>query len=153
MGKDSKENAEFPSHAGSLMEHLPPNRETPVIPLISDTKRDDMSAIVNGGAQALGCGRVKFSNRGTSYSPLSGDHSQREKHTEFSVDGTEGKEMSSDMAGDLSNDFANTFMIDEEIELEQKKIKNNDFFFPARRYYMHLLLYVHDLYFAFHSIQ
>ena len=61
--------------------------------------------------------------------------------------------MSSDMAGDLSNDFANTFMIDEEIELEQKKIKNNDFFFPARRYYMHLLLYVHDLYFAFHSIQ
>ena len=47
--------------------------------------------------------------------------------------------MSSDMAGDLSNDFTNTFMIDEEIELEQKMI-NNDDFFPTRRYYMHLLL-------------
>ena len=121
MGKDSEENVEFPSHAGSLVEHLPPNRETPVIPLISDTKRDDMSAIVNGGTQALGCGRVKFSNHGTSYSPLSREHSQREEHTEFSVDGTEGREMSSDMAGDLSNDFANTFMIDEEISSKRRQ--------------------------------
>ena len=121
IGKDSEENVEFLSHAGSLVEHLPPNRETPVIPLISDTKRDDMSAIVNGGTQALGCGRVKFSNHGTSYSPLSREHSQREEHTEFSVDGTEGREMSSDMAGDLSNDFANTFMIDEEISSKRRQ--------------------------------
>ncbi|KAK7817698.1 la-related protein 1a [Quercus suber] len=132
VGNNSEENVEFPSHGGSLVEHLPPNRETPVIPLISDTERDNMSAIVNGGTQALGCGRVKFSDRGTSYSPLSRDHSQREEHTEFSVDGPLGREMSSDMAGDLSNDFANTFMLDEEIELEQKTIKNDDLF-SARR--------------------
>ena len=139
VGNNFKENVEFPSHGGSLVEHLPPNRETPVIPLISDTERDGMSAIVNGGTQALGCGRVKFLDRGTSYSPLSRDHSQREEHTEFSVNGTEGREMSSDMAGDLSNDFANTFMLDEEMELEQKTIKNDDIF-SARRYYMHLFL-------------
>ncbi|KAK9999855.1 hypothetical protein SO802_019458 [Lithocarpus litseifolius] len=132
VGNNSEENVEFPSHGGSLVEHLSPNRETPVIPLISDTERDDMSAIVNGGTQVLGCGRVKFSDRGTSYSPLSRDRLQREEHTEFFVDGTEGREMSSDMAGDLSNDFANTFMLDEEIELEQKTIKNDDFF-SARR--------------------
>lgn len=139
VGNNSEEHVEFPSHGGSLVEHLPPNRETPVIPLISDTECDDMSAIVNGGTQALGCGRVKFSDRGTSCSPLSRDHSQREKHTEFSVDGTEGREMSSDMAGDLSNDFANTFMLDEEMELEQKTIKNDDLF-SARRYSMRLFL-------------
>ena len=39
----------FEDCMGSLVEHLPPNRETLVIPLISDTKRDDMSAIANGG--------------------------------------------------------------------------------------------------------
>ena len=118
MGKESEENVEFPSHAGSLVEHLLPNRETPVIQLISDIERDDMSFIFNGGTQALGYGRVNFSDRGTSYSPLSRDHSQREEHTKFSVDGTEGREMSSAMAGDLSNDFAKTFMLDEKIELE-----------------------------------
>ncbi|GMY24183.1 la-related protein 1A [Fagus crenata] len=127
VGNISEENVEFP-HNGSLVEHLLPNRDTPVVPHISDTEHDNMSANFNGGTQALGCGKLKFSGCGPS--PLCPDHSQREEHAEFSVDGTESREMLSDMAvqnvGDLSNDFANTFMLDEEIELEQKTIKNND---------------------------
>ncbi len=140
VGNISEENVEFP-HNGSLVEHLLPNRDTPVVPHISDTEHDNMSANFNGGTQALGCGKLKFSGCGPS--PLCPDHSQREEHAEFSVDGTESREMLSDMAvqnvGDLSNDFANTFMLDEEIELEQKTIKNNDLS-SARRYYMHLFL-------------
>uniref|UniRef100_A0A2N9GQG7 HTH La-type RNA-binding domain-containing protein n=1 Tax=Fagus sylvatica TaxID=28930 RepID=A0A2N9GQG7_FAGSY len=144
VGNISEENVEFP-HNGSLVEHLLPNRDTPVVPHISDTEHDNMSANFNGGTQALGCGKLKFSGCGPS--PLCPDHSQREEHAEFSVDGTESREMLSDMAvqnvGDLSNDFANTFMLDEEIELEQKTIKNNDLS-SARSQSSHCRTVLHD---------
>ena len=48
--------------------------------------------------------------------------------------GTEGMEDTHNLT-DLSSDFANTFMLDEELELEQKTLKN-DGFSPVRRYCM-----------------
>jgi hypothetical protein len=41
---------------------------------------------------------------------------------------------------DLSSDFANTFMLDEELELEQKTLKNDECS-PVRRYCMVLYLF------------
>ncbi|KAG5238109.1 hypothetical protein OIU77_028147 [Salix suchowensis] len=49
----------------------------------------------------------------------------------FNYHGTEGMEDTHNLA-DLSSDFANTFMLDEELELEQKTLKN-DGFSPVRR--------------------
>ncbi|KAG6792579.1 hypothetical protein POTOM_001731 [Populus tomentosa] len=46
---------------------------------------------------------------------------------------TEGMEDAQNLA-DFSNDFANTFMLDEELELEQKSLKN-DGCSPVRRYW------------------
>ena len=57
----------------------------------------------------------------------------------FNYHGTEGMEDAQNLA-DLSSDFANTLMLDEELELEQKTLKNGDFS-PVRRYCMVLYLF------------
>ncbi|KAI9388141.1 hypothetical protein POPTR_009G018100v4 [Populus trichocarpa] len=49
----------------------------------------------------------------------------------FNYHGTEGMEDAQNLA-DLSSDFANTFMLDEELELEQKTLKNDECS-PVRR--------------------
>lgn len=138
VGNISKENVEFPSHDGSLVEHSLSNGDTPVVLHISNTKDSD-----GGGAQALGCENLKCPDLGTSSGSLRPNHSQGVERLRFNDHQTERRGVSSDMAeqnlDDLSNDFANTFMLDEEIELEKKTIKKDDLFSP-RRYYMHLFL-------------
>jgi la-related protein 1 len=57
----------------------------------------------------------------------------------FNYHGTEGMEDAQNLA-DLSSDFANTFMLDEELELEQKTLKNDECS-PVRRYCMVLYLF------------
>ncbi|GLU11780.1 hypothetical protein SLE2022_285020 [Rubroshorea leprosula] len=64
------------------------------------------------------------------------NESQRVDHARISDHGIRSQELLSDVAvqnySDLSNDFANTFMLDEELELEQKTLKK-DGFSPVRR--------------------
>jgi hypothetical protein len=141
VGNISKENVEFPSHDGSLVEHSWSNGDTPVVLHISNTEDDN-----GGGAQALGCENLKCPDLGTSSGSLCPDHSQGIERLKFDDHRTESRGVSSDMAeqnvDDLSNDFANTFMLDEEIEIEKKTIKKDDLFFP-RRYC--ILLFLLDL--------
>ncbi|XP_059429455.1 la-related protein 1A [Corylus avellana] len=129
VGNISKENVEFPSHDGSLVEHSWSNGDT--VLHISNTKDSD-----GGGAQALGCENLKCPDLGTSSGSLRPNHSQGVERLRFNDHQTERRGVSSDMAeqnlDDLSNDFANTFMLDEEIELEKKTIKKDDLFSPRR---------------------
>lgn len=125
------------------MEHLSSSRDT-LVPLISNTEQDNLSDNSNVRSQALGCENLKFSNLGPSYRSLHPDHSEGAECTKFDDHGTESRGLLSDMTvknvGDLSNDFANTFMLDEEIELEQKTIKKDDSF-SSRRYQTRLFLF------------
>lgn len=55
-------------------------------------------------------------------------------------EGTEPSDNDMKNLGGLSSDFANTFMLDEELELEQKIVKKDDIS-PGRRYtsFLHVL--------------
>lgn len=131
MGKILVENVEFPSHDGSLLDDSFSNRDTSVVPQISNIKDD-----ICDETKALGCQNLKHPDLVTSSGSICQDHSQGVGAQKLNYHGTQSRGMPSDMAeqnvDDLSNDFANTFMLDEEIELEKKTIKKDDLFTSRR---------------------
>jgi la-related protein 1 len=79
------------------------------------------------------------SDLGACYTTPYPDNTQGFRPLALNYHVTEGMEDAQNLA-DFSNDFANTFMLDEELELEQKSLKN-DGCSPVRRYCMVLYLF------------
>lgn len=136
-GNISQENAELASHDESSVEHLLSNRDTPVVPDVTNTEHYNRSAAFSGGTKTLGCENLKCLDLATCYASLLPEHSGGTENTKFDDHETGSRGVLSDMAvqnvGDLSNDFASTFMLDEEMELEQKPVRKDDLS-SARRY-------------------
>ncbi|KAG2674108.1 hypothetical protein I3843_13G107000 [Carya illinoinensis] len=129
-GNISQENAELASHDESSVEHLLSNRDTPVVPDVTNTEHYNRSAAFSGGTKTLGCENLKCLDLATCYASLLPEHSGGTENTKFDDHETGSRGVLSDMAvqnvGDLSNDFASTFMLDEEMELEQKPVRKDD---------------------------
>lgn len=128
----SEEKAELSSDEKTLMLCMP-----------SNTKHGTDGVQVDGGSQDYNAGLsgklTSKSNCDSSIVKMNHDsdcldHSEGIESVRLDDDGVEGMPSDMDMknVGDLSNDFANTFMLDEELELEQKIIKKDDLF-PVRR--------------------
>lgn len=140
---DSKRNAlektVEPSDDKNLIEHLPSNGMAQE----SNSVLVDSASLIFTSGHSDSVGKLnsessrKFSDLGTSYNSTCSDHSQGIDPVRFDDHGTEGTEMSSDVAAknldDLSNDFANTFMLDEELEFEHQAIKK-EVHLSVRRY-------------------
>ncbi|XP_015873343.2 la-related protein 1A [Ziziphus jujuba] len=127
--KNALEKTVEPSDDKNLIERIPSNKmdqESNSILVDSASPR-----FTDGHSDAVGKlnseSSRKFSDLGTSYNSTCSDHSQGIDPVRFDGHGTEGTEMSSDVAAknldDLSNDFSNTFMLDEELEFEHKTMK------------------------------
>ncbi|KAJ7964886.1 la-related protein 1A [Quillaja saponaria] len=124
-------------HINPLMEDLwsifHSNRVTLDVSHNNDTEHRIESALLNGTSQALGGGSIKFSDIDTGDGIID---SRGMEHATSDDDETESREVLGDVdvqnLGELSNDFANTFMLDEEIELEQKVLRKNDVSSPRR---------------------
>ncbi|CAB4283189.1 unnamed protein product [Prunus armeniaca] len=132
----SEEKAELSSDEKTLMLCMP-----------SNTKHGTDGVQVDGGSQDYNAGLsgklTSKSNCDSSIVKMNHDsdcldHSEGIESVRLDDDGVEGMPSDMDMknVGDLSNDFANTFMLDEELELEQKIIKKDDLF-PVRRRAFH----------------
>lgn len=132
----SEEKAELSSDKKTLMLCMP-----------SNTKHGTDGVQVNGGSQDYNGGLsgklTSESNCDSSIVKMNHysdclDHSEGIESVRLDDDGVEGMPSDMDMknVGDLSNDFANTFMLDEELELEQKIIKKDDLSPVRRRYSM-----------------
>ncbi|KAK9280617.1 hypothetical protein L1049_014312 [Liquidambar formosana] len=139
----SEANAEFSSNEKGLMEHLSSNRDTPEVAHCNDRGPKSEKVLFDGesgtqtfvGENGDSCERlhsdlnVKFSDLATSNNPCL-NYSQGTEPARFIDHETESMEVPSDLAvqnlGDLSDDFASTFMLDEELEIEQKTIKRDD---------------------------
>lgn len=127
----STENVEPSPNGDKLVEHLP----------LNNSGQESNRVLINGGSPVFTGGDVdsigKFnsefnstcSDLATNYSTCT-DHLQGPKLVKGGDRGTEGTKMSSDVPlkniDDLSNDFSNTFLLDEEMELEQKTVKKDD---------------------------
>lgn len=138
-GNISQENTEFASHHDSSGEHLVSSIDTPVVPDISNIEHYNRCSTVSGGTKDLGQENLKCLDLGTNYASTLPEHSGGTENTKFDDHETGIRGVSSNMAvqsvGDLSNDFTHTFMLDEEMELEQKPVRK-DGLFAARRYCM-----------------
>lgn len=145
----SEQSIKFSLNATGLVGSRLLNGDTLEAVDIGKMEGDRDSVLFNTGKQAHG-GRnedsgeklvsdlgIKLAAHGARYSAVYPVYTQGTELAKFSYNGTEGVEMSSDMdaqnLGGLSNDFANTFMLDEELELEHKMLKN-DGLSPVRRY-------------------
>lgn len=144
----SKENVEYSSynHADGEEEQRLTNGEAPEAMQVGTNEGE--SASFHAVKQAMG--GVNADPNGKSVTDLNAKlsyldnscnaayvaHSDGNEPAVSKYHATDGMEISSDMTshnlGDLSNDFANTFMLDEELELEQKTLKN-DSECPVRR--------------------
>ncbi|ESR59631.1 hypothetical protein CICLE_v10014180mg [Citrus x clementina] len=136
-----KENVGFSSNTGNLMENVPPSFDSVEIEPDNGEEHCDEFLLLDDGKQAFSAENgdsrtslsesdTKFSNLGTNHNISSEDLSQRTESARFGDYGTQGLERSSNVAVqnliELSNDFANTFMLDEELEIEQKTMKKDD---------------------------
>ncbi|KAK6246928.1 hypothetical protein QUC31_018493 [Theobroma cacao] len=124
----SEENLKFPLDSGSL-EHVSPEGNAAEVTHRNNCKHADVPVLLNGEKQSFSGGngdlnrklladfRIKLSDA---------DQSQGVGPVRFTDH--RSVEISSDVTvqnvADLSNDFAHTFMLDEELELEQKPLKN-----------------------------
>ena len=114
------------------MEHKGVIKATPKI-LDMNIKYDDDNHLSNHKSKVLSSKGASCSHLDTSNDNLH-CHSQETELKSYDDDENGNAKVSDDIDGrDLSNDFANNFIIDKEIELEQKEIKNTDFS-PAKRY-------------------
>ncbi|CAK7331941.1 unnamed protein product [Dovyalis caffra] len=119
----SKGLAEFSSHATVKAANKLPNGDT------GKMEGDGKSVLFKAGKP--GCDGN--SDLGACHSTPHLDHTLGTGPPTFNYHGSEGMEDGQNLAN-LSGDFANTFMLDEELELEQKTLKN-DGCSPVRRYW------------------
>ncbi|KDP46005.1 hypothetical protein JCGZ_14912 [Jatropha curcas] len=137
----SEENVDFSSHNAGLVENRLLNGGAPE--LIHAGKEDDStSVLINADKQAAGVNAIpnpvadlsiKLSDLDTGYNAAYHTQGSKPAVSSYSVTGLEIlSDIPAQSLGDLSNDFSNTFMLDEELELEQKTQKN-DGISPLRR--------------------
>ncbi|KAL5766291.1 hypothetical protein ACOSP7_016908 [Xanthoceras sorbifolium] len=125
-------NVEF-SATGNLVEHLPASRDSTEVTHNNIIEHFSKFVHLDGEKQAF-CAEnddlttsISESDIGTSYGISCHDKSQvLEPATvgDHSAENSESLNMVVQNLNDLSNDFANTFMLDEELEIEQKTMKN-----------------------------
>ncbi|KAM5584808.1 la-related protein 1A [Rosa sericea] len=118
-----KENVELSSCEKNLMEDKPSNTEHGLDTLNIDGRLPELTC--NNGdkiRKSTAKSNFKSSYLKTNHCSDCPDQSK----------GTEPSDMDMKNLGGLSSDFANTFMLDEELELEQKIIKKDDLY-PSRR--------------------
>lgn len=142
-----KENVGFSSNTRNLMENVPPSFDSVEIGHDNGKEHCGEFLLLDGGKQAFSAENsdsrtplsesdMKFSNLGTNHNISSEDRSQGAESARFGDYGAQGLEQSSTVAvqndNELSNDFANTFMLDEELEIEQKTMKKDDLSAPKR---------------------
>ncbi|KAM1042059.1 hypothetical protein FF1_031219 [Malus domestica] len=143
--KTFEEKVEVLSDGKNLMSCMPSN----TIPDPDNVQFDGGSLASSDNNSALNEKLTSKSNCKSSDPKM--DHcSDRPYHSEgietgrYDDDRPEGMPSDMDMKnlGNLSNDFANTFMLDEELDLEQKIIKDDRS--PIRRYGTFFLLHLID---------
>ncbi|TXG73406.1 hypothetical protein EZV62_001985 [Acer yangbiense] len=123
----SEGNVEFLSDTGNLVNHIPASSDSTEVTHNSITEHCSKFVQLDGGKQAF-C--VENGDLTTSVSESCQDQSQVVEPASSGDHGAENLEPSLNMAAqnlnDLSDDFANTFMLDEELEIEQKMKKKDD---------------------------
>ncbi|KAF7831505.1 la-related protein 1A [Senna tora] len=110
----------------TLVEQVQPNKDSSEV-LQMNTEHDIECHRSNNKSEAVTGESVKFTDLDTSHNNLC-FYSQDTKAKKFDDNESGNVEDLADMeVRDLSNDFATTFMLDEEMELEQKMLKKDDF--------------------------
>ncbi|PSR86750.1 La-related protein like [Actinidia chinensis var. chinensis] len=131
---------EKPSDDENLAEHLLADGDAQNLSANSDAEQNPEKALFDGEKQAFGGGNADklgskhnssaLSTIGSSINPDLSRGIQPSRFVHHKNCKIESMEVQSNMAmqnlDDLSNNFANTFMLDEELELEQKRIRNNN---------------------------
>lgn len=124
----------------NLQEHISCNQKTSEISPCAEDDSDCVLVVdksqVTGDENNISSGKlicesaVQFLDLGTNYIASPVDRSQESEPSKSSDNGTERLEVLPDMiqanVGNLSTDFANTFMLDEELELEQRTSRKDD---------------------------
>ncbi|KAF7815523.1 la-related protein 1A [Senna tora] len=122
--KISEENLKDSGQNAIMVEKMQSYRETSEGSHMS-SEHDTESHYSDDKSGAIG-DSISFFDHGRSCSNLC-CFSQETEHKKLKDNETENMQVSADMdIRDLSNDFANTFMLDEEIELEQKILKETE---------------------------
>ncbi|PSR90108.1 La-related protein like [Actinidia chinensis var. chinensis] len=124
---------EKPSDNESLAEHLLADGDAQTLSANSDAEQNPEKALFDGETVdnlASKHNSPALSTVGCSINPDLSRGIQPSRFVHHKNCKIESMEVQSNMAmhnlDDLSNDFANTFMLDEELELEQKRIKNDN---------------------------
>ncbi|GFZ18082.1 LA RNA-binding protein [Actinidia rufa] len=124
---------EKPSDNESLAEHLLADGDAQTLSANSDAEQNPEKALFDGETVdnlASKHNSPALSTVGCSVNPDLSRGIQPSRFVNHKNCKIESMEVKSNMAmqnlDDLSNDFANTFMLDEELELEQKRIKNDN---------------------------
>ncbi|KAL7174478.1 hypothetical protein ACSBR2_033682 [Camellia fascicularis] len=140
-----KKSDEKLSNNENLEENLSADREVIEVSANSNAEQNTEKALFDGGTQAFGGENVDLSKGlnselnihfsildtiGSAPSPDFSQGMEPAKYVHHENHEMESMEVSSDLAvqnlDNLANDFANTFMLDEELELEQKTIKKDN---------------------------
>ncbi|RDX84741.1 La-related protein 1A, partial [Mucuna pruriens] len=121
----SEGNLKVAVHNSILSEHNQPNKDTVQVSHM-DQEQNTESHHSNDKSHAVTGESVKFRDFGTTNNNLC-CHSQETEPKIFNNNEVGNMDVLTNMdVRDLSNDFGNTFMLDEEIELEQKMLKKNE---------------------------
>ena len=129
QGTSLKKMLNFSLNSGSL-EHVSPEGNPAEVTCKSNSKHAAVQVLLNGEKRAFsgGNGELRRKLIADSHIKFSDvDQSQGVEPVGFIDHRTERVELLSDVTtqnvADLSNDFTHTFMLDEELELEQKTLK------------------------------
>ncbi|KAI4305851.1 hypothetical protein L6164_029188 [Bauhinia variegata] len=118
-------NLQNPAQNAILVEHTQPHKDTSEVSYMN-TEHDNKSHFSNHKSQGITGDTAEFFDLCTKNNNLC-CHSQETEPKKFYDNEPGNKEVSADMdVSDLTNDFSNAFMLDEEIELEQKMLKKTD---------------------------
>ncbi|XP_057441492.1 la-related protein 1A isoform X1 [Lotus japonicus] len=127
--ESSNEDHRDAAHNSVSMEHNQSNKDASQISHLK-REQDTESHHSNDVSHAVTGESVTFSSFDRTNNSC---HSQETEPKIFDYDETENMDVLADMEiGDHSNDFGNTFMLDEEIELEQKMLKKSEVSSPTR---------------------
>ncbi|KAJ8749956.1 hypothetical protein K2173_013871 [Erythroxylum novogranatense] len=132
-----EEDAEFSYHADLARQGLP-NDDIPGFLQSGKTEDEgENQSVADEYVESSGNCTSELSSMlselGISFRTLQPDHSEVDERTICNNHVNKGSSnVASKNLNDFSNDFANTFMLDEELELEQKTMRSNDHF-PVRR--------------------
>ncbi|KAI4308279.1 hypothetical protein L6164_031369 [Bauhinia variegata] len=122
--KISEVNPKDSAQDATLVEHKQSHKDTSEVSCIN-AEHDNENHFSNHKSQGITGDTAKFFDRGTKNNLSC--HSQETEPKNFYDNELRNMEVSADMdVNYLSNDFSNAFMLDEEIELEQKMVKKSD---------------------------